>query len=118
MLMTQYAWSMVVDQQGGKRITLVQLADEKTLKFFIANPAVDDDRVAAHMDSLTDTQCEDFFDDTLSVEERKARQKARKEQRRKEQAELDAKMAAQKEESARLKAEEKAAEKARRAAKK
>lgn len=113
MLMTQYAWSMVVDQHGGKKITLVQLSDEKTLTFFIANPDVDDDRVASHMDSLTDEQCEQFFDETLSIDERKARQKQRKEQRRKEQAELEAMVAAQKAEVARRRAEEKAAEKAR-----
>jgi hypothetical protein len=113
MLMKEYAWSMWLDRENGKHITLVQLSDEKTLKFFIADPAVDADRVANHMDSLTDTQCEQFFDEALTVEERKERQKQRKEQRRKEQAELEAAMAAQKAEAARIRAEQKAAEKAR-----
>jgi hypothetical protein len=113
MLATGYEWGMVVDAQGHKHITLCQLADEKILKFLIANPDVDDERVAAHMDSLTDLQCEDFFDETLTLEERKAKQKARKEQRRKEQAELEAAVAAQKAETTRLRAEQKAAEKAR-----
>jgi hypothetical protein len=113
MLMTEYAWSMLMDKNGGKHITLVQLSDEKKLEFFIANPDVDSIRVSEHMDSLTDGQCEQFFDETLSIEERKERQKQRKEQRRKEQAELEAKVAAQKAEAARLRAEQKAAEKAR-----
>lgn len=111
--MTQYDWVMTSSPQEGTRITLVQLASEKTFKFFLADRSLIPERVAEHMDSLTDDLCEQWFKENLSKEELKVRQAAFKAKQRQEREELEAKVAAQRAETARLKAEEKAAEKAR-----
>lgn len=112
--MTKYTWTSVKVPDHGHFTFLIELETRKHIQFYTANPLVREEGIASHMNSLTDSLCEQWFDEALTVEERKAKQKARKEQQRKEREELEARVAAQKAEAARLKAEEKAAEKARR----
>ena len=113
--MTQYDFSMVTVPDDGTYITLVELSSGKEFKFY-QRGHYNQKALTSHMNSLTDSLCEQWFQGDLTVEELKARQKARKEQARKEREELEARHKAQQVEAARLKAEEKAAAKARRAA--
>ncbi len=113
--MTQYHWNLTLGGRGDKHITLVRNEDSAEIQFYIAIPG----GVAyleSHLNSLTDDHCEQWFDEKMSTEERKAKQAQRKEQAKKERAEMEANIAIQKEETARLKAAEKAAAKAKKQA--
>lgn len=113
--MTQYDYTMVDVPDDGMFITLVQLETNKEFKFYLrGNHNLKG--LASHMDSLTDSLCEQWFQADLSPEELKAKQKARKELARKERAELEERHKAQQAEASRLKAEEKALAKARKSA--
>ena len=112
--MTQYDFSMVAVPDEGTYITLVELESKKEVKFFLKGN-YNERGLTSHMNSLTDSLCEQWFDEALSVEERKAKQKLRKEQARKEREEIEARVAAQKEAAALAKKAEKEAARARRA---
>lgn len=113
--MTQYDFSMVLVPDDGTYITLVELASNKEFKFYLRGN-YSTVALTSHMNSLTDSLCEQWFQGDLSVEELKARQKARKEAKRQEREEIEAKAKIAAAEATRLKAEEKAAARAKRAA--
>lgn len=116
-LMTQFDFSMVVVPDDGTFITLVESETKKEKRFYIKGN-YNEVGLTSHMNSLTDSLCEQWFEESLTVEERKAKQKLRKEAAKKEREELDARDALLKAEAARIRAEQKAAEKARKAQKK
>jgi hypothetical protein len=57
--MTQYDYTMLQTEEG-TRIGLHELATGKTKTFWIGYP-IDLDRLANHMDSLTDDLCSSWF---------------------------------------------------------
>lgn len=113
--MTEYSWNLDVDDRGAKLITLKRNSDSATINFLVKVPG-GCEYLKNHMNSLTDDHCEQWFDERMSTEERKAKQALRKEQAKKERLEIEARVAEQKAEAARVKAEEKAAAKAKRLA--
>ena len=114
-LMTEYSWNLAVDERGAKLVTLKRNSDSATINFLVKVPG-GSEYLSSHMNSLTDDHCEQWFDERMSTEERKAKQALRKERAKKERLEIEARVAEQKAEAARVKEEEKAAAKAKRQA--
>lgn len=69
MFMTAFSYTVnLVD--GGINIVLTRAADGKQKKFFMAGKT-DGRRLSEHMDTLTDGQCEQFYDDAKKKGEKK-----------------------------------------------
>ncbi len=113
--MTQYEWWMEVHPSKAKTVHITRKEDAKDLRFYIATSG-GEEYLRKHMDSLTDDHCEQWFDEQMSTEERKAKQVLRKERARLERLEIEARVAAQKAETLRLKTEEKERKRAERLA--
>lgn len=106
-LHTEYGYA-IEDVAGGLKIHLSQLSSGKVHTFFLAG-GHSHAQISAHMNSLTDDLCGDWFREAMSKEEQKAFKLAKKEERRR----IEAAAKAEEERVAALKKAEKEEEKAR-----